>query len=234
MCSVYNGELIEMWVKDRMFPLSLSFPSFHPRLKMLHRRGVDIEHLNNPESNKWCWPPQFYEKIYTFQFWQIVSLDTLIQILLGTIFRTKLLGRDNSGTAALVTPHTNINVSILQPRKYLSCEHTMSNIHYVCGVLVVDIMKNNENIWLDTSCMSPDWRCGTAGVVFITNKSVIIFHKCVLWTRLEVWDPKNDFLVLGPITDSYWNVNPINLWDRSFVDYHPPPWKVYHSITSPI
>ena len=158
MCSVYNGELIEMWVKDRMFPLSLSFPSFHPRLKMLHRRGVDTEHLNNPESNKWCWPPQFYEKIYTFQFWQIVSLDTLIQILLGTIFRTKLLGRDNGGAAPrLVTPHTNINVSILQPRKYLSCEHTMSNIHYVCGVLVVDIMKNNENIWLDTSCVSPDW-----------------------------------------------------------------------------
>ena len=37
------SELIEMWVKDRMFPLSLSFPSFHPRLKMLHRRGVDTE-----------------------------------------------------------------------------------------------------------------------------------------------------------------------------------------------
>ena len=132
-------------------------------------------------------------------------------------------------------PRTQILMSLSCSRGNISPgEHTMSNIHYVCGVLVVDIMKNNENIWLDTSCVSPDWRCGTAGVVFITNKSVIIFHKCVLWTRLEVWDPKNDFLVLGPITDSYWNVNPINLWDRSFVDYHPPPWKVYHSITSPI
>ena len=119
--------------------------------------------------------------------------------------------------------------------------NTQSQIFTTCRLLVAMakwsgswlISWNNENVWRDTSCVSPDGRCGTLGVVFITNKSVIIFHKCVLWTRLEVWDSKNDFLVLGPITDSYWNVNPINLWDRSFVDYHPPPWKVYHNITSP-
>ena len=129
----------DRWVYDRMSPLSLSFPSFLPRLKMLHRRGVVVWILNNPENNKWCWPPQFYEKIYTFQFWQIVNLDTLIQILLGTIFRTK----PGQARQWLATQHTNINVSISP------CEHTISNIYYVSVVggngkivwFVVDIMK---------------------------------------------------------------------------------------------
>ena len=70
-----------------------------------------------------------------------MNLDTLIQILLGTIFRTK------PGQArqwlGLATQHTNINVSISP------CEHTISNIYYVSVVggngkmvlFAVDIMK---------------------------------------------------------------------------------------------
>ena len=116
-----------------------SFASFLIRLKMLHRRRVEVSILNNPENYKWCWPPQFYEKIYTFQFWQIMNLDTLIQILLGTIFRTK----PGQARQWLATQHTNINVFISP------CEHTISNIYYVPAVggngkivlFVVDFMK---------------------------------------------------------------------------------------------
>ena len=68
-----------------------------------------------------------------------MNLDTLIQILLGTIFRTK----PGQARQWLATQHTNINVSISP------CVHTISNIYYVSVVggngkmvwFVVDIMK---------------------------------------------------------------------------------------------